>query len=454
MKVIRIENNKFKTNEMAVLLSVPLKRETITKNALLPAVLKRGSMNYKNQLEIGKALENMYGASFSAGVDKTGDYLILKFYIESLCNEYIEEDRNLANESIELLFDIIFNPLVVNGSFDENYVEQEKKKLENIINSRQDNKDTYSLNRCIEEMFKGEPYGLYKYGYVEDLKDINAQSLYEYYLEMLKECKMSVAINGKEAKNITIPKVKYDIEELNIEDDTENNISAKCVNCQDKEKKSDNLNNIEKAKDKDTELNHIANLEEGKQTENLEGQNVKAECREKVVKEELDVTQGKLIIGMDVKCENKFAVTMYNVVLGGGANSKLFQNVREKASLAYFSSSSYIRRKNAIIIRTGIELKNYEKALSIIKEQLQEMKNGNITEKEIESGRKLVTSSLKMITESQEDQITYAFDQELFDENLELEEYIKKIEAVTKDDIVKAANSININTIYYLKDKE
>ena len=143
---------------------------------------------------------------------------------------------------------------------------------------------------------------------------------------------------------------------------------------------------------------------------------------------------------------------MYNVILGGGANSKLFQNVREKASLAYYASSSYIRRKNAIIIRTGIELQNYDKALKIIEEQIDNMRNGEITDKEIEDGRELVVSSLRTIPESQDDTITYTYDQELFEENLSLDEYIKKLEAVTKGDIIDVAKDIEVKIIYYLKD--
>lgn len=415
MRVTRLTTNKFKNNEIAVFLEVPLKRETITKNAILPAVLRRGSANYTSQLEIGKALENMYGASFNAGVEKTGESLILKFYIESLCDEYIKEKANLAEESIKLLFDIIFNPYVQNNSFSEEYVSQEKKNLADIINSRSDDKRVYAVNRCIEEMFKGEPYGLYKYGYAEDLKDITASSLYEYYLKMLKECKMYVIINGKEAENITIPQTPYDIEELKTIVDT-----SKKENKNQKKVEQNNHNQFE----------------------------------EKVITEELDVTQGKLMIGLDVASENKFATSMYNVVLGGSANSKLFQNVREKASLAYSASSSYIRRKNAIIIKTGIELKNYEKTLSIIKAQLQDMKDGKITDDEVKSAKQLAVSSLKMIPESQDETITFSLDQDMYGENFTVEEYIKKVEAVTKEQIIDVANNVKINTIYYLKDKE
>ena len=232
---------------------------------------------------------------------------------------------------------------------------------------------------------------------------------------MLKECKMYVIINGKEAENITIPQTSYDIEELKTIVDTS-------------KKENKNQKKIE-------QTNHN-------------------QSEEKAVTEELDVTQGKLMIGLDVDSDNKFAASMYNVVLGGSANSKLFQNVREKASLAYSASSSYIRRKNAIIIKTGIELKNYEKTLSIIRAQLQDMKDGKITDDEVKSAKQLATSSLKMIPESQDETITFSLDQDMYGENLTVEEYIKKVEAVTKEQIIDVANKVKINTIYYLKDKE
>lgn len=434
MKVTRIESNKFKTNEIGVFLAVPLKRETITKNVLLPAVLKRGSMNYKNQIYIEKKLENMYGASIGAGTNKTGNYLVIRFFMATICNDFVNEKVDLANESISMLFDIIFNPFVENESFNEEYVNQERENLAKAINSKKDNKDSYALNRCIEELFKDEPYGLYKNGYIEDLDKINAKNLYEYYLEMIKECKVHVIIDGKDANEIKIPKINYNIEELtNVEeiDKIKNNNDNSTSNTLASEIVSDFEKHIKEANV------DLANANEEKA---------------KLVTEELDVKQGKLLLGLKVKNKNKFATTMYNVILGGGANSKLFQNVREKASLAYYASSSYIRRKNAIIIRTGIELQNYDKALKIIEEQIDNMRKGKITDKEIEDGRELVVSSLRTIPESQDDTITYTYDQELFEENLSLDEYIKKLEAVTKGDIIDVAKDIEVKIIYYLKD--
>lgn len=402
MKITRIKNENFKTNETAVFLTIPLDRKTITQNALLPAVLRRGTVNLKTQLDIGKKLEEMYGTGFNCGIDKTGDYCILKFYIESLSNKFVPNNENISQEAINLLMEIVFNPLVINNGFNEEYVKQEKENLKKVLESRKDNKENYAYNRCIEELFKNEPYQIFKYGYIEDLEKINSHNLYEHYKEMIEKCKIHVIINGIDAEELKIPQIE-------------------------------NKSEYETTKEK---YHH------------------KLLANPKVIKESLDVQQGKLIIGLDIPEENKYAGTMYNVILGGGANSKLFQNVREKASLAYYAGSSYLRRKNAIIIKTGIELQNYEKALDIIKLQLEEMKNGNITENEIKSGRELVLASLRMIKESQEDTIAFYYDQKLFDENLTVEEYMEKIEQVTKEQIIDVAEKVQINTIYYLKNFE
>ena len=136
IKIKRFENNKFKTNEIAVFVTIKQTQENATKNALIPAVLRRGSANFQNQLEISKKLENMYGASFNCGVDKSGDYIILKFFIETINNEYSDSKENLAQEAFNLLTDIVFNPLVENDGFNINYVKQEKDNLAKIINSK------------------------------------------------------------------------------------------------------------------------------------------------------------------------------------------------------------------------------------------------------------------------------------------------------------------------------
>ena len=169
----KITTSKFKTNLFAIFITTPLSRETVTKNALISAVLRRGTKNMPTQDAIAKELEGMYGADFDCGIEKNGDNHIMKFYIESINDDFLPEQDNLSKKSLELLYDIVFNPLIENGSFKKEYVDGEKSTLKQIIEGKIDNKAKYALDRCIEEMYKNEPYGLYKFGYVEDLDKIN-----------------------------------------------------------------------------------------------------------------------------------------------------------------------------------------------------------------------------------------------------------------------------------------
>ena len=203
IKLHTIKTEKFKTNLIAVMLTTKLDRKNITKNALIPAVLRRGTKFMQTQEEINKKMEDMYGASFDCGLDKTGDNQILKFYMETVNNEFLPQDaENMIKSSIEKIFEIIFNPYLENGVFKKEYVEQEKENIKQIIDGKIDSKARYALDRCIEEMYKNEPFGLYKFGYVEDLKDINEKNLYEYYLELIKTCKIDIYISGIVDENI------------------------------------------------------------------------------------------------------------------------------------------------------------------------------------------------------------------------------------------------------------
>ena len=411
IKLHTIKTEKFKTNLIAIMLTTKLDRENVTKNALIPAVLRRGTKNLTTQEEINKKLEEMYGASLDCGLDKTGDNQVLKFYIETVNDEFLpQEAENMLKISLEKIFEFVFNPYLENGCFKKEYVEQEKENIKQIIDGKIDNKARYSLDRCIEEMYKDQPYGLYKYGYVEDMKDINEKNLYEYYQNLINECKIDILRTGIKEKE-----------------------TEKIIN---------NNENIIKLKDREPQYNEPE---------------IKAKKSEKEndVQESMDVTQGKLIIGMDLDIDDdnlRFDVMIYNSIFGGSANSKLFQNVREKASLAYTASSSYYRFKNNIFINCGIEIKNYEKALEIIKQQIEDMKKGNFTDEEVENAKKGIIASIKTIDDEQDTEITYFFSQELSKSKCNIEQYMQRISEVTKDKVVDVANKVSVNTVYFLKD--
>ena len=412
INIHNIYTNKFKTNLYAVFLATPLDRENITKNALLTAVLRRGTQNIKSQDLISKRLENMYGASFDCGIEKSGDNQIMKFYLETISEEFLPEKEELTKNSVNILLDIIFNPLIEENGFKREYVESEKENLKQIIESKIDNKRTYSLERCIEEMFKGEPYGLYKYGYIEDLEKITPENLYEYYEELMNECKIDIFVSGI----IESEKVNKLIEE-----------------------------NSEVVKLRPRKAKYIINTEISKNKNSKES---------KTIEEHMQVGQGNLVIGLEVNSmeeNSKFIASVYNAILGGGANSKLFQNVREKASLAYTAGSNYKRQKNIILIRCGIEISNYEKALSTIQEQLEDIKNGKFSEEDINNAKKLITESIKSINSEQDSEITYYYGQEISDKFISINEYIEKINSISKEDIISLSREVNVNTIYFLR---
>ena len=413
IKLHLIRNEKFKTNLVSVFLTTDLNRENITKNSLIPAVLRRGSKNMPTQEDISTKLEEMYGASFNCGIDKRGDNQVLKFYIEAINSKFLPQDaENILDETIANLLEIVFNPLIEDNAFLKTYVEQEKVNVAQLIDGKMDNKARYAVDRCIEEMYRNKPYSLYKYGYKEDLDNIDEKSLYKYYKELLNTCKIDIFVSGIIDEQISDRICKMpEIQNLN-----DRNAIFNMSNLQ------ENINN-----------------------------------NEQIINEAMDVTQGKLVLGLnlDIKDENmQYVALVYNEILGGSANSRLFQNVREKASLAYVASSSYVKIKNNIIINCGIEIKNYDKTLKLVREQLEELKNGNFSENDIDTAKKCLVSNIKIIDDEQDTEIMYFYGQEFYKTKLDINQYIEKIQSVTKQDVLNIAQNIKIDTIYFLNDKK
>ena len=408
IKLHVLNTDKFKTNLVAVFLTTKLERETVTANTLISAVLRRGTNNMQTQEEISKQLEELYGASFDCGIDKTGDNQVLKFYIETVNDAFLPQaSENILKKSIENILDIIFNPLVENNAFKTEYVEQEKNNMKQRIEGRIDNKRRYALDRCIEEMYKGKPFGLYRFGYVEDLNHINEVNLYERYKQLIAQCKIDIFVSG------------------NVNEEVENIIS---------------------------ENQNVRNLEEREPSYNKESEKNTVKQGEKI--ETMDVMQGKLVVGLDVNSQNedeKYNVMIYNTILGGSANSKIFQNVREKANLAYEAGSRYFKYKDNIFVICGIEISNYEKALDLIKKQIEDIRKGDFTEEEVENAKKAIISSIETIDDEQDTSITYYFGQEMSGNQKSVDEYIERIGKVTKEDIIQVANKVETNTIYFLR---
>lgn len=415
IKAHLIKTDLFKTNMISGIITVPLIRENVTKNALIVSMLRRGTANLKTQLELSRALENLYGAAFECGIDKYGDNQILRFYIDSINDKFALNEEEILQNTIHILLDIMCNPLLENGKFKEEYLAVEKENLAKIIESKIDDKDLYAYETCISKMYGDNGFGLYKYGYLQDLENINVDNLTEHYQNLIQNSKIDLFISG-------------DFDEKNVK-----NMILKDENIQKLHPRIEN---------------YVLNNEFTESKQNVENVNE--------VIDKMDVTQGKLVIGMDVnsKVENvQFKTLLYNIILGTGANSLLFQNVREKESLAYSIKSLYVKQKANIFIRAGIEIPKFEKAVNLIKEQLEIMKKGEFSDEALKAAKEYVKAGIVAIETEQDTGIIYYIGQEISKTNISIDEYAKNIESITREDIIEIANSVNMNTIYFLRDE-
>ncbi|WP_427338483.1 EF-P 5-aminopentanol modification-associated protein YfmF [Caloranaerobacter sp. DY30410] len=405
-----IVTDKFKSNLISIYIVRPLLRSEVTKNALLPMVLKRGTKNYNTFADIQKKLEDLFGANLSVDVTKKGERQVIRFTLEGPNDKYVLVN-NLIEEMIKILNEIINNPLLENGSFLNEYVNQEKENLRKKIESRINDKKIYSVDRCIEEMCKNEKYSLYKYGYVEDLKDIDSQTLYKHYLTVLKSSPIEICVVG----------------------DINTDVVTKTF-----------IENFEIKRDKVIDIQRESVIKEV-HTKNL-------------VREEMDVNQGKLTLGFrtNIPYEDKLyePLLVMNNILGGGPNSKLFINVREKESLAYYIYSRVLKYKSLLIISSGIEFANYQKTLDIIKEQVEDMKLGKFSEIEIKQAKKSLITSIKSIKDNNFSLSDYYLSNILANDNRNIDEIVERIQNVSKDEIVESAKKLSLDTIYFLTKRE
>lgn len=404
-----IESDKFKSNLISIYIIMPLNRKEVTMNALIPLVLKRGTNNLKTKLDIERKLEELYGSNLSININKRGERHVLRFTIESPKGVFVEV-RDYFIEVIKLLYEIIYNPYLVDGFFDYKYVNQEKEMLKRVIEGRINDKREYSIDRCIEEMCENEKYSIYEYGYIEDLGSIDERKLYDRYKMILETSPMEIFYVGEHnSEYIEILKEIF---------------------------KNNRENILEVPREK------IASIS---QTKNM-------------VFEEMDVNQGKLVMGFrsNISYEDDLynSLLLSSNILGGGPNGKLFRTVREKERLAYYINSKVYKYKSIMLIDAGIDSGNIEKTIEIIRKDIDNLKKGIFTDEDVEIAKKTITNSMNAIIDSNYLIGEYFFSKALSNDNKSLREDIEDLLKVKREDIINASNSINIDTIYFLGKRE
>ncbi|GIM44858.1 putative inactive metalloprotease YmfF [Collibacillus ludicampi] len=407
-----LPTEKFKMTTIAVNLQTDLEEDKATKVALIPHVLMRGSQTYPQSEHIQQTLANLYGASLSVGVAKKGEQQVIEFQMKIANEKYLGTGEPLLEQGIDLLVDVLLRPALEDGAFVKDFLEKEKEQHIKRIDSLFDDKIQYAVERCLSEMTKGERYAIPRLGQKEDLQKIDAQTLYDAYRDLLRTAPMNLMVVG------------------HVEPERVWNLFASKLQ-------------LERASVRQLQAPQIV-------------------PRAKDVKEVIDrqdVTQGKLNIGfrtggLTYQSDQYPALLVYNGIFGGFPHSKLFVNVREKSSLAYYASSRLDSIKGLLYVQSGIEIANYEKAVSIIKEQFEAMRNGQIDERELEFTKNGLINQFRTLMDSPEAMIDIYLNGLVAGRQWIPEDLCEQVARVTIEDVVEVAKQISLDTIYFLRDKE
>ncbi|OMD16968.1 peptidase M16 [Paenibacillus odorifer] len=411
MRIHVMPTKAFKTYAISLYAGVPLNEDTVTPTALAPFVLRRGTASYPETTQFRERLEELYGAGFGFDIYKRGDYQIVQFRMDTINDSFVQSQESLLEQSFAFLGEVLTRPLAEDGSFRPSYVATERetvrKKLESIVND----KIRYAAERCIEEMCRNEPYRLHPLGQRADLDRITPKSLYESYNSWLDGAILDLYVVGDTTTEEVEKLVKHHFGRIQSEVGL---YSSKFVPVSVSEVRT--------------------------------------------VEEKLDVSQGKLNMGLRTsityKDDTYASALMYNGILGGYPHSKLFVNVREKASLAYYASSRYDGHKGIGTIQSGIETQNYNKAVEIIEKQLEEMKAGNISDLELSQTKAMIRNQLSEIPDSAFEMISYDFNRQLSGKERTADQLLEEVEQIGAGEVKAAAETFQLDTIYFLTGKE
>lgn len=406
-----LPTQRFKTFAVALYAGVPLSESTVTPAALIPFVLRRGTASTPETKAFRERLDDMYGAGFGFDVLKRGDAQIVQFRVDVIHDQFVSSDKPLLEAALAFLGEVVTEPALEDGRFRAKYVDAEKttlrKRLEAIVND----KIRYASERCLEEMCANEPYRLHPLGRIDDLEAIGPESLMEYYRAWLASAAFDLYVVG---------------------DTTLEEVSGLVAQS----------------------FKAPAGLPAGYPAPDIRP----AAGEPKTVVERMEVGQGKLNMGLRANVsyadDDYPAALLYNGILGGYPHSKLFMNVREKASLAYYAASRYDGHKGIVTIQSGIEIGNYDKANAIIAEQLEQMRKGDVQELELAQTKAMIGNHLREIQDSAYEMIGFDFNSVLSGRTRTTAGLLQDVENTDAADIVRVAQRVQLDTIYFLRDEK
>ena len=401
-----IKTNKFKTITIDVDFYREIKKEEITKRNLLKMLLLDSSKNYKTEKDLIIESENLYDIKVSSSISRIGNFSNLSFQTKFLNEKFTEEEMN--KESIIFFLDLIFNPLVENNSFLN--VDKQKNKLRQQILSIKDNKIKYSVLKLMEKM-KGKPYSYNTFGDIKEIEEINGKNLYDYYKKVLKEDQIDIFVLG-DVDTTSIKEIFREYFKVNTFKKENKNIIVPELDIRKRVVRYHEYDNV-----KQSQLTILCSLN--------------------------NITD----------YERKYVSKLYNELLGGSSNSILFETVREKNSFCYYINSSIKAYDNILIINSGIEGKNIDKVVKLIKKCLKNIGDGKIKDEDIEASKNTIISAIRASSDEPMGIINTAFSKILVnaDDN---DTRIEKYNNITKEEIIAFSKKVSLHTILTLENKE
>ncbi len=406
VKLHLIKSNKFKTDLIGVYIKRPLNEKEATYNTLLTRIMEQGTASWPTLKDLNNKLDNMYGAILSCDVNKYGEMHALQFKLQ-LPSEKLLKSKDQLGGGIEIISEVLNRPFMVDGVFDKEIFDNEVRNLREEIQSRVNDKMMYALERCTEFMCEEEPFRIHQYGTLEELETITQEKLVEHYNEVLRTSPIDIVLVGdlNFSRSEQLVRDKFEIQRGRI-------------------------------------LKLLPSIFE------------KTIHEVRSVSEDFDVSQAKLTMGF--RTNISFDHPLYNAsvifsnILGGGASSKLFKNVREKASLCYYIFSRVEKYKGIMLISSGIEADNKAKALDLIQIELDKMRTGLFDDNDINISKDALMSAIRSISDYPNSFMNFYYSQKLDGKSFDLQGLLKKIELVTKDEIIEAGRLMELDTIYFL----
>jgi Predicted Zn-dependent peptidases len=402
-----VKDTKFKTVRVSVNFMLPLQKETAAGNAILPFLMSRASREYPDFTKLSERLEELYGAQIDADVQKLGDVQMLSIYASGIADRYALQGESIAAELSRLLCSIIFDPPLEDGLFPQDGFEQERRQTIELIDSEYNDKRSYAKLRCEEIMCADEPYGLNRYGSREDIQNLKREDLTGAWRYMVENARAEILVLGDCDPEPAYEGFRHAFQEVR---------KSKSAPCSTKTvKRAEKVNEVT---------------------------------------EKMDVAQSKLVLGfrtsVAVPDKKISAVKLMTALFGGTPNSKLFLNVREKLSLCYYCSAQYNSMKGIMLVQSGVETKNVERAREEILAQLEEVKRGSFDDGELDAAKLALCNGYRTVCDSLGAMEAWYLSQTFADEIMRPEEAAADIQKISRQEVIDAANSVTLDTVYRL----